>query len=331
MPFSGNAVTLAFPHNDELVYPMTYSQLAKRFSAMPGNVKGALTLLVASGGFSIMILLVKIAGERLHVTEILLVRQIIMMLIVLPKVLIHFPGCLKTQRLDLQIIRVFFALIAMICGFYAVIHMPLADAVAIGFAKSFFITIFAIVLLKEVVGLRRWAAVVTGFAGVLVMMRPGMSGFDPNSVLALAGAAAAGLVMVLIRILSRTEQAITILSYQAFLVGVCVALPAIYFWQWPTLMEWVVLLGIGIVSYCAQMMNIHAYTWGEASVLASLDYIRILYAVFFGWLVFNTLPGPYTWIGSAVIVAASIYTVQRERKNQQTLARSPDGRGFTNT
>ena len=79
------------------------------------------------------------------------------------------------------------------------------------------------------------------------------------------------------------------------------------------------------------MMNIYAYSWGEASVLASLDYVRLLYATFFGWLVFDTLPGPYTWIGSLVIIAASIYTVQRERKRKQNLARSPDGRGFTNT
>ena len=85
-----------------------------------------------------MVLLVKMVGERLNVTQILIVRQVIMMLIVMPKVLNQFPGCLKTQRLDLQIIRVVFALIAMLCGFYAVINMPLADAIAIGFAKSFF-------------------------------------------------------------------------------------------------------------------------------------------------------------------------------------------------
>ena len=131
---------------------------------MPNNLKGALTLLVAAGGFSVMVMLVKLAGERLHVTQILLVRQTIMMLIVMPQVLNHFPGCLRTARLDLQILRVCFALVAMLCGFYAVIEMPLADAVAIGFAKSFFVTIFAIWILKEVVGLRRWAAVIVGFA-----------------------------------------------------------------------------------------------------------------------------------------------------------------------
>ena len=88
---------------------------------------------------------------------------------------------------------------------------------------------------------------------------------------------------------------------------------------------------IGIISYGAQMLNIYAYSWGEASMLASLDYVRLLYATFFGWLIFETLPGPYTWIGALVIIAASLYTVHRERKVNANLSRSPDGRGFTNT
>ncbi|MGI9365302.1 MAG: DMT family transporter [Rhizobiaceae bacterium] len=309
----------------------SFSEIATRFSAMPGNLKGAFTLMAAALGFSLMVLLVKVVGQHLHVTQILLVRQTIMMLIVLPSVLNHFPGCLKTKRLDLQIIRVVFALIAMLAGFYSVIEMPLADAVAIGFAKSFFVTIFAIWILKEVVGIRRWLAVAIGFVGVLVMMRPGMEGFDPNSIYALIGAAAAGLVMVIIRKLSKTDKPITTLSYQAFLVGLCVAVPAYYYWLPPTPLEWVLMIAIGLVSYGAQMLNIYAYSWGEASVLASLDYVRLLYATFLGWLVFETVPGPYTWIGAAVIIAASIYTVQRERKVNAQLARSPDGRGFTNT
>ena len=122
-------------------------------------------IVAAAAGFSIMVLLVKYVGQRLHVTEILLVRQIVMILIVAPKIFHHFPGCLETKRLDLQLIRVVFALIAMLCGFTAIINMPLADAVAIGFAKSFFVTIFAIWILKEVVGVRRWSAVAIGFVG----------------------------------------------------------------------------------------------------------------------------------------------------------------------
>ncbi|MDD9910865.1 MAG: DMT family transporter [Ahrensia sp.] len=309
---------------------MIFEQLRQQFSGLPGNLKGAVLIAFAAFGFAVMTLLIKLAGERLHVTQILLVRQVIMMLIVMPKIVDHFPGALRTTRLDLQIVRVFFALIAMLCGFYAVIEMPLADAVAIGFAKSFFVTIFAIIILHEAVGMRRWAAVIVGFIGVLIMMRPGSEGFDPNSIYALIAAASAGLVMVIIRKLSKTDEPATILSYQAFLVGLCISVPAYFYWQTPTMWEWVLLIAVGVVSYVAQMLNIYAFKFGEASVLASLDYVRLLYAAFFGWLVFSTLPSAYTWAGAVVIIGASIYTVQRERAKNRALARSPDGRGYTN-
>ena len=310
---------------------MTLKKTVIWFNGLPGNLKGSLTLMVAALGFSLMTLLIKLVGQRLPVSEILLVRQVVMMAIVLPSVLNHFPGCLKTNRLDLQLLRVAVALVAMLCGFYADIHMPLADVVAIGFAKSFFVTIFAIFILHEVVGVRRWAAVMIGFIGVLVMMRPATDSFDPNSILALIGAAGAGFAMVIIRKLSKTDRPITTLSYQAFLVAICVAIPAWNYWVPPTATEWALLIAVGVVSYGAQMLNIYAYGWGEASVLASLDYMRLLYATFLGWMFFETVPGPYTWIGSLVIIGASLYTVHREHQNNRNLSRSPDGRGFTNT
>jgi len=163
------------------------------------------------------------------------------------------------------------------------------------------------------------------------MIRPGSDGFDPISVLVLISSAAAGLVMVILRLLSRTEKPITTLSFQAYFVGIAMIIPGYYFWLHPTLFEWALMIVIGIISYGAQLLNIYAYKWGEASVLASLDYVRLLYATLFGYLIFNSLPGPYTWAGALVIIAASLYTVHRERKLNRNLARSPEGRGYTST
>ena len=305
--------------------------VVQTFRAWPDNLKGASTIMLAALGFTLMITLIKLAGERLHVTQVLFLRQSIMTLIVLPSILSHFPGCLRTARLDLQLVRVAAALVAMLCGFTAVIHLPLAEATALGFAKAFFVTIFAILILRERVGARRWGAIVAGFAGVLMMVRPGSEAFDPVALYAIAGAAGAGLVMVIIRLLSRTDRPITILSYQAILVGLAVAGPAWWFWVWPTPFEWALIAAVGVISYGAQMLNIYAYKWGEASLIASLDYVRLLWATLLGWLVFETLPGPWTWVGAAIVVAAALYTVGRERKKAQALVRSPQGRGYTNT
>ena len=306
-----------------------FSRIADRFFALSGNLRGSLTIFVAAALFALMAALLKLAGETIHVTQILLIRQIVMTAIVAPAIFRHFPGCLRTARLDLQIIRVFGALVAMLAGFYAVIHMPLADAMAIGFAKAFFVTIFAIFFLSEVVGVRRWAAVAIGFVGVLLMIRPGTENFDPVSLLALLGAAGAGFVMVIIRILGRTDAPITTLSYQAILVGIAMIIPAWIFWKAPNQTEWFLLIGIGVISYFAQMLNIYAYKWGEASYLAPLDYTRLLYATLFGFLIFGTFPDAFTWVGALVIIGASLYTVRREHLKGKELVRSPEGRGFT--
>lgn len=293
-------------------------------------MKGAVVLMFAAFGFALMTALIKMAGAHLHVTQILFLRQLGMMIILAPTLVGNFPDSLKTSRLDLQLIRLVFALVAMLTGFTAIINMPLADATAIGFAKSFFVTIFAVIILRETVGIYRWSAVAVGFVGVLIMLRPGTDVFTIYSVYALIGSAAAGVVMVIIRLLSRTEKPVTILTYQAVGVGLVMFIPAMIYWQNPTLKEWGIIAAIGFVSYFAQKANIHAYKWGEASLLASLDYMRLLYATVLGFFLFDQLPGIYTWAGAVLIVIASIYTVHREARRNQSLARAPDGRGFSN-
>ena len=301
-----------------------------RFEDLPDNVKGSLILVVAAFGFALMIALIKLAGSRLPVFQILFVRQLGMTIMLAPVLLPDVAGALRTRQLGLQLVRIALAVVAMSCGFTAVVEMPLADATALGFAKSFFVTIFAVLVLKETVGPYRWGAVAVGFVGVLVMLRPGTEGFSVYGLLAVTGAAAAGAVMVVIRLLSRTESTNTIVAFQAIGVGLIMAIPAWHVWVPPTAAEWALLAAIGAVSYFAQKGNVIAYRYGEASLLASLDYVRLVYATALGWLLFAQLPGPSTWIGAGIIVLASIYTVHREAKRSQRLARGPDGRGFTN-
>ena len=284
--------------------------------------------MLAAFGFSLMVALIKLVGQHLPVTQILFVRQIGMTIMLLPFLVSTYPSSFKSNHLSLQLARIGLALIAMMTGFTAVVNMPLADATAIAFAKSFFVTIFAVFILKETVGLYRWSAVFVGFIGVMIMLRPGTDGFSLYGLLAIIGAASAGFVMVIIRKLTRIDNPSTILAYQAVGVGLIMAIPAVIQWVPPTLSEWLLLAGIGVVSYFAQKANILAYTYGEASLLASLDYVRLLYATVFGWLIFSELPAPSTWMGAAIIIVASVYTVHRERKRKQLLASDPKVRSY---
>lgn len=308
---------------------MPLKSVISRFHGLSDNLKGISLLVVSAALFSVMATLIKILGQNLHIFQILFIRQLTMSTILLPLLASGFPGILRTAQPSLQLLRIALALGGMLFGFTAIIHMPLADATALGFAKSFFVTVFAILVLNESVGPRRWMAVVLGFIGVAIMLRPGSDAFTIYGVMAVAGAACAGAVMVIIRLMSRRDGPTTILAWQAIGVGAIITVPALYYWTWPTPFEWALLAAMGFTSYAAQMTNIMSYRWGEASLLASLDYVRLLYATLLGWLIFSTLPDRSTWIGATIIVLASLYTVVREHRRRRELTRSPHGRGFS--
>ncbi len=270
--------------------------------------------MLASILFSLMALLIKLLGQHLHVTQILFLRQLGMVVMVMPTIMRHFPGSLRSSQPGLQILRMVFAVIAMLGGFTAVIHLPMADATAIFFAKSFFMTIFAVLFLGEIVGVYRWSAVAIGFVGVMVMLQPGTANFSVYSIASLTGAAAAAGVMIILRVLSHKDSADTIMSWSALGIGIAMAIPGIYYWQEPTVLEWGLLGALAVVSYFAQRCNIFAFKHGEASLLASLDYVRLLWASIFGFLAFGHFPGLPTWLGASIVIAAAIFTIYRETR-----------------
>jgi drug/metabolite transporter (DMT)-like permease len=146
--------------------------------------------------------------------------------------------------------------------------------------------------------------------------------------MALGGAACAAMVMVMIRILSRTDEPVTLIAYQGIGVGLLVLPLAIYFWKTPTLPELVLLLMIGGVSVFAQMGNILAFRAGEASSVAPVEYVRLIYAVAIGFFVFGHWPEPSVFIGAAIIIGAAVYTIQREaRLGKKQMAVEREGTG----
>jgi drug/metabolite transporter (DMT)-like permease len=286
-----------------------------RLSLLPGNLRGILWMLLGGLFFTVMVTLIKLLGQRLDVTQILLLRQCFMAAIVAPTIIYGLPASLVTHHPFLHATRIVCAATAMFCGFSAVIHLPLADATAIGFSKTFFVTIFAIIFLGETVGRHRWAATIIGFAGVLVIVRPGgENGLDPYALLAVLGACGASCVMIIIRKLSQVERPVTILTYQAVFVGVIMAPFAIWNWINPTLTEWLLLGVIGLSSWAGQMCNIRAFRAGEASAIAAFEYVRLLYATVLGFLLFGDVPAYATYLGAALIVAAAFYTAFREKQ-----------------
>jgi drug/metabolite transporter (DMT)-like permease len=289
-------------------------KMVRRWEALPPNMRGILWIMAAGVALTLMTALIKALGTRIPVVQILFLRQFVLTVMMTPRMVRDPRTAFATEHLKLHALRALFALIAMMTGFTAIVHLPLADAVAISFSKSFFVTIFAILILQEVVSRHRWAAVILGFVGVLIMVRPSPEGFDPYALLGLISAAAVGLVMVIIRKLAQREPLATVITYQAVLVGGALLIPALMYWVEPTPVEWAMLLLIGFLSAIGQSLNFNGFRAGEATAVASADYLRLVYATGLGVLVFNEWPTLPALAGAALIVGTTLYAMWAERR-----------------
>jgi drug/metabolite transporter (DMT)-like permease len=313
MPPEAEAAPLA-PDVPAATPAKPFARLQEWFLGLPGNVQGAIWIIGAGLFFSIMSALIKVTGARIPVIEILFVRQIVLSIIVWPVIAPDLRGAFTTGNFKLHMLRIALALVAMIAGFTSTVHLPLADVTALAFTKSIFVTLFAIILLREKVGLHRWGATLLGFAGVGLMLKPSGDGSLYYGLLAILSAAAAGLIMVIIRKLAQNEKLSTIMAYQSFGVGAVLLVPTIWLWVTPTWFEALLMLLVGVTSAVGQSMNILGYRAGEAAMVAPMDYLRLIYASAIGILIFNDWPTLQTLAGAGIIVAASLYTMRREVK-----------------
>lgn len=295
---------------------------------MPDAYKGATLVMCATILFAFMVLIIKLLGQRYEVVQIVFVRQMIMAAIMFPVIASHFSETMHSNAPKLQLLRVCFALGSILIGFTAVIELPLAESTTIGFARSFFITLFAVWFLQETVGIRRWSAIAVGFIGVLVVMRPGTDAFSIYSLYALIAAALVGGVGILNRKLAKIDGAQRTVTYLIIGVGGVLAPFAISVWTWPSWTDWLLFAALGGITWSAQMLNVQGFKFGEASFLAGLDYVRLLFAVAMGYIFFGDIPDPYFYLGAAIIIAAAIYTLYREAVRQQQLSATPEGRAF---
>jgi drug/metabolite transporter (DMT)-like permease len=281
------------------------------WAELPANVRGSLWVALAVALFTGMMTLIKLLGARLPVVEILFFRQLVMLACIAPVLRRNFPEALRTERPGLHAFRVLGALVAMLAGFEALVHLPLANATAISFAKALFVTVLATLLLREVVGPGRWAATAVGFLGVIIVVQPSAEGVNGYALLALLSALAVAFVQISLRVLTRTERSVTILAYQAIAVAALLAPAVLWWWVTPTPLEWLMLVGAGLFATLGQWCNVQGFRAGEAAAIAPMDYTRILFASAIGFVVFHEVPGLTTFAGAALIIAATLYTLRR--------------------
>jgi len=218
-----------------------------------------------------------------------------------------------TKHPWLQIIRSLLLLGATLFFFAAVHFVPLADAAAVAFLEPLLITALAHVFLKERVGPRRWAAVIVGLVGVLVVIRPGFGMAHWGVLLALGSAACGSVYSTLTRVVSRDDAASTSLAYAgiAGVIGLSLVMP--FVWQPVDGLLWLMFFGLGISGGLGHFLMIKAFGAAPGGTLAPFIYVQILWIVIVGWLWFGDWPVPTTWIGIALIVGSGLYALHRER------------------
>jgi drug/metabolite transporter (DMT)-like permease len=225
------------------------------------------------------------------------------------------PGLLRTARPGLQIARGLMLVGTTLFNFLAFRYLQLDEALAIMFSTPFLVAVMAGPVLGEWVGWRRWAAIGVGFLGVLLVVRPGLGGFQWAALLSVAAAIFYAGYGITTRLVSLSDPSETTLFY-ANLVAVVVMLPALPF-VWtapPTLFDFVLLLAVGALGSAGHFLLIVAHRKAPASVLSPFIYTQLIWATTLGYLIFGDVPSEWTLAGSAIVVASGLYLIYRERK-----------------
>ncbi len=289
--------------------------------------RGALLMVTSHALFTGVSALVKALGETIPVAQMMFFRGLLALPVVLV-ILARSGGVLRgarTKRFGGHVARACTGTMAQACSFYALTVLPLAVQTALGYTTPLFVTVLAIFILRERVGVHRWSAVAAGFCGVLVIAA-GQGTFGAAApVIGIVAAVAQGLfsaaTTMLVRQLSATESSATITLYQSLLITLftLVALP--FVWVTPTWEQLGLLVAMGLLGGVAQWMLTEAWASAQVSAVAPYSYSALVWAMALGWWVWGDVPALTTIAGSALIVFAGLYILHRElvrRRQRET-------------
>ena len=281
---------------------------------LPPNVQGALWLVSGGFIFTSTSAMIRLLSTQVESVQTAFFRAVISVILLLPMIAAGRVKPWHSKRIVGHFWRTAMGTGSMVLGFYAVTLLPLADATAIAFSQPLFSVVVAALLLGEKVRWRRWSATVIGFAGVLIMVRPGEGSLQLGALVGLANAAAVSLSILLVRRLSDSETPLMILTQFAIFSTILLTVPAILVWRWPDLWGWVLAVGIALSATVGQYFWVQAFKAGEMSAVAPFEYMRLPFAVFVGWLIWGEMPVIWTYLGASIVIGSALYIAHREHQ-----------------
>lgn len=284
--------------------------------SLSGNAIGALWMLGSAACFTAMATCLKLLAQLEYPeSQMVFFRSASGFIVLLPFLLRAPKDVWTIRRPGKLFLRCFLSTLGFFAGFYSFAHMPLADAQAISFSRVLFITVFAVWLLHETVGPRRWVAVGVGFVGVVLMLQPhGQSQLGLAALAALASAILFGFTIVTVKDLTRDHSTMALVFYTNAFTSVAGLPFAFMAWRNPDLPALLLFLGMGFAGVAAQSCYVRALSLGEASLLGIIDYVRLPLAIGIGFLLFSEVPDIRMLIGAAVIIGSTLYITWREAR-----------------
>jgi|TARA_B100001964_G_scaffold228372_1_gene279442 S-adenosylmethionine uptake transporter len=280
-------------------------------------VRVGLWMTLSAVSFAALIGIVRHLTPEMNVYVVNFWRNVVSAALFAPWLMHQGFGGLRTRRHGTFALRAALMIVATVTLYEAVALMPMAEVTSLTFTSPLFATALALLVLGEKVGPRRWLALVIGFSGVLVILRPGFAELEPAALLALLCALAFAGVVVTGKMLASSESPESIVLYLSIWGLPLALLPALFVWQWPTFEQALWLLAMGLFGNANMYGFARAFRIGDASLAMPFDFIRLPFTALVGYLAFAQRPDVWVWIGAAVIFAGSAYVTHREALAQR--------------
>ena len=283
---------------------MTSRFSLRALASRPGTVRGMASMLTSGFFIYIQLACIRYMSGEVHPFEIVFFRGVFGALVLLPVFWRQGFKPMRSQRRRMHAVRAGLHAVTLMVGFYALSLIPLADFAALTFTSPLFGTLLAWIVLSETIRLPRVAALVAGFLGALIVIRPGFAEVGAGALMMLGSSFVSGALATTTKSLSRTESSLTITLYASFLMIPYTLVASIPFWTWPSLtaLGWLAL--IGVLGSVIQLTYAQAMRDADATLVLSLDFFKLVWASILGFLVWREIPAIWTLIGGATIFVA---------------------------
>ena len=278
--------------------------------------------LIGTGTAAIMVSGIKLLSQDLNPFIIAFYRCLFGVIIMLPFMIYNYPEAWKTHNIKLQFVRSAINVYSMISWFTAIGTLQLEKAAAIGFTTPLFTTILAIIFLGEVIRIQRITALIVGFIGILVVVRPGYIPFESGALWLLSAAITFSIVIIIVKKLTEKDSSLTTAFYQMAFMVPPTFLIALFFWESININQILLFIFVAIAGFITQFSFAQCLKMAETTFIMPIQFTKLIWLSLIGYFFFMEVPDIWTWIGASIIFSSILFIAYREAINKNSLLKT---------